>query len=81
LGLVKGSTFETDDAIDLFTDTPAILNLLELRSIMGCPCRGHSLSIYGRFLGKKENFNVFFSGKRRVLGTFIPGSLGTSFTA
>ena len=45
--------------IDLFTDTAAILNLLDLRSIMGCP-GGHehdpiySLSIYARFSGKKR---------------------------
>ena len=45
--------------IDLFTDTAAILNLLDLRSIMGCP-EGHdhdpiySLSIYPRFSGKKR---------------------------
>ena len=38
---------------DLFTDTVAILNLLDLRSIIGCP-KGHSLSIYGCFLGKKR---------------------------
>ena len=40
-------------ARDLFTDTEAILNLLDLRSIMGCQ-GGHSLSIYARFLGKKR---------------------------
>ena len=45
--------------IDLFTDTAAIWNLLDLRSIMGCP-EGHdhdpiySLSIYPRFSGKKR---------------------------
>ena len=38
---------------DLFTDTVAILNLLDLRSIIGCP-KGHSLSIYRCFLGKKR---------------------------
>ena len=29
--------------------------------------RGHSISNYTRFLGGKENFNVYFSGKRRSL--------------
>ena len=29
--------------------------------------RGHALSIYARFSGKKENFTVYFSGKRRSL--------------
>ena len=38
---------------DLFTDTAAILNLFDLRSIMGWP-GGHSLSIYARFSGKKR---------------------------
>ena len=37
--------------IDLYTE--AILNLLDLRSIMGCP-GGHSLSIYAYFSGKKR---------------------------
>ena len=39
--------------IYFFTDTTAILNLLDLRSIMGCP-RGHSLSIYARFSRRKR---------------------------
>ena len=39
--------------MDLFTDTAAILNLLDLRRIMGCP-GGHSLSTYARFSGKKR---------------------------
>ena len=50
--------------IDLFTNTAAILNLLDLRSIMGCP--GGALAQYLRALfGQKENFTVYFSGKRR----------------
>ena len=40
-------------SIDLFTDMVAILNLLDLRRIMGCP-GGHSLGFYTRFLGKKR---------------------------
>ena len=64
-------------AIDLFTDTAAILNLLVLRSIMGCP-GGYSLSIYARrelhclFLGKKaititskHRTTIFFSHYNR----------------
>ena len=38
--------------------------------------RGHLVSIYARSLGKKENFTVYFSGKRQSLGrlrlTFTP---------
>ena len=48
--------------IDLFTDSAAILNLLDLRSIMGCT---GALAQYLRSLfGQKENFTVYFSGKR-----------------
>ena len=39
--------------IDLFTDTAAILNLVDLRSIMGCP-GGTRWDIYARFSGKKR---------------------------
>jgi len=49
-----------------FTDTASILNLLDLRSIMGCPgalAYSDSRALFGR----KENFNVNFSGKRRSL--------------
>ena len=43
------------------------LNLLDLRSIMGCP-GGEVLAQYFRALfGQKGNFNVYFSGKRRSL--------------
>ena len=48
--------------IDLFTDTAAILNLLDLRSIMGCP-GGHSLSIYARFSGKKRTSLSIYRAK------------------
>ena len=51
--------------IDLFTDTAAILNLLDLRSIMGC--LGGTRSVYTRPFRARENFNVYFSGKRRLL--------------
>ena len=42
----------------------AILNLLDLRSIMGMPKAQHSLSIYAHFSTKRENFNVYFWAKR-----------------
>ena len=53
---IKGSV------IDLFTDTAAILNLFNLRGIMGCP-GGHSLSIYARFWGKKRT-SLFISREK-----------------
>ena len=42
----------------------AILNLLDLRSIMGMPRAQHSLSIYAHFSTNRENFNVYFWAKR-----------------
>ena len=56
----------TKAQIDLFTDTAAILNLLDLRSIMGCP--GGAVAQFLRaFFEQNENFNVYSSGKRRSL--------------
>ena len=55
---LKGSTFETDDAKDLFTDTAAILNLLELRGIMGCPVDTRSV-FTGAFQAKKRTSTYF----------------------
>ena len=53
------------EPIDIFTDTVAILNSLDLRSIMGCP---GALAKYLRALfGQKENFTVYFPGKRHSL--------------
>ena len=49
----EGPVAEMCPVRDLFTDTEAILNLLDLRSITECP-GGHSLSIYARFSGKKR---------------------------
>ena len=47
--------------IDLFTDMAAIFNLLDLKSIMGCP---GALAQYLRALfGQKENFTVVSRGK------------------
>ena len=53
--------------MDLFTDMVAILNLLDLRSIMGCP-GGTRSGFYTRFLGKKRtSLYNYFLGKRRLL--------------
>ena len=60
----RGSAART--IIDLLTNTAAILSLLDLRSIMGCP--GGALAHYLRGLfGQKEDFNAYFSEKRRSL--------------
>ena len=51
--------------IDLFIDTAAILSLLDLRSILGCP--GGTCSVFTRAFRAKKNFTVYLSGKRRSL--------------
>ena len=53
-------------SIDLFTDTAAILNYLDLRSIMGSP-RGMSTSQYTRSVftrAFRANFSLSFPRKR-----------------
>ena len=53
-------------SIDLFTDTAAILNYLDLRSIMGSP-RGMSTSQYTRSIftrAFRANFSLSFPRKR-----------------
>ena len=42
------------------------IEFIRFKEYYGMP-RGHSLSIYARFVGKKENFIVYFSGKRSSL--------------
>ena len=56
----RGSAART--IIDLFTNTAAILSLLDLRSIMGYP-GGHSLTIYAGFSGKKRT-SMYISRKK-----------------
>ena len=51
----------TPSMADLFTDTAAISNLLDLRSIMG---RQGALAQYlHAHFGQKDKFTVYFSGK------------------
>ena len=52
--------------IDLFTDTVAILNLLDLRSIMGCPGCTHSVFTHA-FWPKRELQSVFLRKKAIVI--------------
>ena len=52
---------------DLFTDTAAILKLLDFRSIIrGMPREALAQCLHALF-GQKENFTVYFSGNRRSL--------------
>ena len=51
--------------IDLFTDTGAILNLLDLRSIMGCP--GGTRSVFTRAFRAKRELHYIFLGKKEII--------------
>ena len=53
--------------IDLFTDTAAILNLLDLRSIMGCP--GGTRSVFTRAFRAKRELQCIFLGKKAIIIT------------
>ena len=82
--LLESGHLEKDYPIDLFTDTAAILNLLDLRIIMGCPGGTRSVftcasrakrELYGIFLGKKaiiiaskHGTTMFFSHYNLFLG-------------
>ena len=53
--------------IDLFTDMAAILNLLDLRSIMGCP--GGTRSLFTRAFQAKRELQFIFLGKKTIIIT------------
>ena len=59
--------------IDLFTDTAAILNLLDLRSIMGCPGGTRSLSTNARFSSKNRT-SLYISRKKAIIITSKQGT-------
>ena len=55
-----------DLSLDLFTDTAAILNLLDFRSIMGCP--GGTRSVFTRaFWAKRELYCIFLEKKAIII--------------
>ena len=58
--------------IDLFTDTAAILNLLDLRSIVGCPGGTRSV-LTGAFPAKIE-LHCIFLGKKAIVITSKQGT-------
>ena len=61
------------NTIDLFTDTAAILNYFDLRSIMGCP-RGHEHdSIYSLSITNVV-FHCIFHGEQAIIDTSNPGT-------
>ena len=58
--------------IDLFTDTAAILNSLELRSIMGYP--GGTYSVFTRAFREKRKLNCLFLGEKAIIITSKHGT-------
>ena len=54
-------------AIDLFTDTAAILNLLDLRNIMGCPWG--TRSVFTQAFWAKWELQRLFIGKKAIIIT------------
>ena len=59
--------------IDLFTDTAAILNLIDLRSIMECP--GGTRSVFRRAFRAKKELQGIFIWKKAI----ITSKHGTKF--
>ena len=66
---VYGGDHET---IGLFTDAAAILNLLDLRSIMGCP--GGTRSVFTRAFRAKRELHCIFLGKKAIIITSKHGT-------
>ena len=66
VSLLKVDT-EKLTTIDLFTDTAAILNLLDLRSIMGCP--GGIRSEFTHALWAKRELQSIFLRKKAIIIT------------
>ena len=58
--------------IDLFTDTAAILNLFDLRSIMGCP--GGIRSVFTRGFRAKRELQCIFLWKKEIVITSKHGT-------
>ena len=58
--------------IDLLTDTAAILNLLDLRNIMGCP--GGTRYVFTRAFWAKRGLHCIFLGEKAVITTSKHGT-------
>ena len=67
-----GRRKETNCRIDLFTDMAAILNLLDLRSIMGCP--GGTRSVFTRAFRAKRELQCILIGKKAIIITSKHGT-------
>ena len=64
--------FVHSGSIDPLTDTAAILNLLHLTSIMGCP--GGTRSVFTRAFRAKRELHCIFLGKKAIIITSKHGT-------
>ena len=64
---------ESQPLIDLFTDTAAIFNLLDLRRIVGCPAGTRSVFM-PTFRAKRE-LHCIFLGKKAIIITSKHGTM------
>ena len=71
--LKYGPKGNTHASIDLLTDTEAILNFSDLRSIVGCPGCARSV-ITCVFLGKRE-LQCIFLGEKAIIITSKNGTI------
>ena len=65
--VVETSVTFNNKPMDLFTDTAAILKLIDLRSIMGCP--GGTRSVFMRAFRAKRELQCIFLGKKAIIIT------------
>ena len=70
----RGMLMVESPLIDLFNDTAAILNLSDLRSIMGCP--GGTLWVFTRAFRAKRELQRIFLWKKAII---ITSKHGTKF--
>ena len=64
--------FVHSGSIDPLTDTAAILNLLHLTSIMGCP--GGTREVFTRAFRAKRELHCIFLGKKAIIITSKHGT-------
>ena len=72
VGFCYINTVTHKHTIDLFTDTAAILNLLDLRSIMGCP--GGTRSVFKRAFRAKRELHCIYLGEKAIVNTSKHGA-------
>ena len=70
--VVRAARKFLSQSIDLFADTAAILNLLDLRSIMGCT--GGTRAVFTQAFRAKRELHCIFPGKKAIIITSKQGT-------